>query len=361
LQDEANKALAHDRSNAGKEAPMLLASHQPRRTRLVLCAAAAAVIVPASALYAPPGGNGKGNGNGGGDDPPPDPAIVYNAGGDIGVMNADGSNRTLVLAGAGSSIELEPGFSPDGTRIVFNGDVPPLGPGVYVIDVDGAGLELVTPLAREGLGGPVWSPVPTPDGVFKILFADEDPASGSFDLFVVNLDGSGLHNLTDTPDREELHPSWAPTGAAIVCGGFSVVPGTSFYNCFVYELDVIDGALTVIANESLVDVPGSPLQDNHGLAWPDWSRTANIIAVSASTQCCSTWDIWLIDLFDPANPINITGDSRSAERQPTWSPDDAKIAYWKTSGKSGIFIMNADGSGRTKLSGSGRSPDWRRY
>jgi Tol biopolymer transport system component len=222
-------------------------------------------------------------------------------------------------------------------------------------------VELVTPLARGYLGGPVWSPVPAPDGQYRILFADE-AVSGSFELFVINVDGTGLLALTDTPHRDEHHPTWAPAGDAVVCAGFSTAPDTSIFNCFLYELGVVDFSLAVVGDGSLVDLPRSPLQGNDGIAWPDWSQTADVIAVSAATECCSTWDVWLIDLFDPAHPINITGDSSGAERQPSWSPDDAQIVYWKQgNGPSEILVMNADGTNRSKLSKFGMSPAWRRY
>ncbi|WP_230972308.1 TolB family protein [Archaeoglobus neptunius] len=44
---------------------------------------------------------------------------------------------------------------------------------------------------------------------------------------------------------------------------------------------------------------------------------------------------------------------------PKWSPDGSKIAFSaKISGKRGIWVMNADGSGKRRI-GSGVQPEWR--
>jgi transcriptional regulator of acetoin/glycerol metabolism len=47
--------------------------------------------------------------------------------------------------------------------------------------------------------------------------------------------------------------------------------------------------------------------------------------------------------------------------QPAWSPDGAMIAFARNlSGQMQIFVMNADGTGQTNLTGTagGNAPDW---
>jgi hypothetical protein len=44
----------------------------------------------------------------------------------------------------------------------------------------------------------------------QIVF-DEDLCC-EYDIWVVNADGTGLTNLTNTPDIMELDPTWSPTG-----------------------------------------------------------------------------------------------------------------------------------------------------
>ena len=113
------------------------------------------------------------------------PAIVFNSNGHLAIMDADGGNATVILPYAGDANDLEPSWSPDGTQIVFNGTIAGSGiyvinvdgsglrlVTIYVINVDGSGLRLVTPLNAYYLGNPDWSRVPAPDGRYKILFND---------------------------------------------------------------------------------------------------------------------------------------------------------------------------------------------
>ncbi len=57
---------------------------------------------------------------------------------------------------------------------------------------------------------PVWSP----DGA-HIAFSAPGPASNGSDIWVMNADGSGIHNITHYPG-DEFDPIWSPDGAQIV-------------------------------------------------------------------------------------------------------------------------------------------------
>lgn len=95
--------------------------------------------------------------------------------GDLFVVDADGSNRRLVLASP--ELDQPADWSPDGTRILFtryDGDGP--ASSVYVVNVDGTGLRR---LAR-GLAG-TWSP----DGT-HIVYTTDVPGR----VFVMRSDGS---------------------------------------------------------------------------------------------------------------------------------------------------------------------------
>ena len=67
----------------------------------------------------------------------------------IWVMNADGSGVTQLTGG--SNEDEEPGWSPDGTRIVFSRDSQ-----IWVINANGTGQVRLTSKAIDG--DPVWSP-----------------------------------------------------------------------------------------------------------------------------------------------------------------------------------------------------------
>src|SRR5262245_12758365 len=128
--------------------------------------------------------------------------------------------------------DLEPAWSPDGTRIAFmsfRNDPrslvfgPPPVPGsteLYVTNVDGTGQVRLTnspgneggPIAidlddNDGESIPSWSP----DGT-KIAFASN--RDGNWEIYVVNADGSGLHRLTNN-SATDLRPRWSPDGTKI--------------------------------------------------------------------------------------------------------------------------------------------------
>ncbi|MCX8126557.1 MAG: hypothetical protein N3E40_05415, partial [Dehalococcoidia bacterium] len=171
---------------------------------------------------------------------------------EIYVMNADGSNQTRLTNSPG--IDTQPAWSPDGSEIVFismrtGHNV------VHVMNADGSNVrryvfgaandqwpqwapankivwssaEWATPANGEiwtmsrgdtmGVGKvkitnnewdditPCWSP----DGT-KIAFASyRDPATGAYNIYVMNADGSNPVRLTNTV-QGDTEPSWGGTG-----------------------------------------------------------------------------------------------------------------------------------------------------
>jgi TolB protein len=58
---------------------------------------------------------------------------------------------------------------------------------------------------------PVWSPLPGDD---RIIFVSERTGRG--DLYILNLNGSGVRRLTNNEDDFDKHPSWSPDGREVV-------------------------------------------------------------------------------------------------------------------------------------------------
>jgi len=183
--------------------------------------------------------------------PPDDPNFAT----DIYVMNSDGTNPHPVTTGF---FDVEPRFSPDGTRIVFSRIRKFAGNGfqqeaIFIVNADGSNPRQLTAwgLAEEH---PTWSPdsqwivfnvakegghppgssfsiyVMRPDGTdqrllyngranspsvkpqfspdgTKILFACVSQTNGSEDICVMNSDGSNVIDIISTPRRENF-PSW---------------------------------------------------------------------------------------------------------------------------------------------------------
>ena len=142
-------------------------------------------------------------------------------------MNGDGSDvrRLTNLPGPDGG----PFFSADGSKIVFRGRHPepgaeldgyfsllkkdvwrPTGLDVFVMDRDGSNLRQVT----KGIGGANWAPFFSPDGK-KIIFATnyKDPRGPNFDLYLINVDGTGLEQVTFS-DKFDGFPMFSPDGAS---------------------------------------------------------------------------------------------------------------------------------------------------
>jgi dipeptidyl aminopeptidase/acylaminoacyl peptidase len=152
-------------------------------------------------------------------------AFAHNQGdqGAIYVMNADGTGLTSVFDQPG----VNPGrplWSPDGTRLIFEALVS-VSPGtnghpdynydIYVVSADGNGLVYLTPTTNRTENSPVWAP----DGT-KIAFESSNTLngenSGTFDIFVMNPDGTGEQRLTTDQHADGFDLSWqaVPVGGA---------------------------------------------------------------------------------------------------------------------------------------------------
>jgi WD40 repeat protein len=158
--------------------------------------------------------------------------------------------------------ETHPAWSPDGSKIAFtsnrDGNLE-----IYVMNADGSGQANMTNtpgLFGEGVqeGAPAWSP----DGS-KIAFDRSSDSGNTFDIFVMNADGSGLTQLT-TPGGYERHPAWSPDGSKIAYESYQPLDSGNFD---IYVMNA-DGS----GNTNLTDTPG--VGDGVQELNPDWGVSA---------------------------------------------------------------------------------------
>jgi len=149
-------------------------------------------------------------GCGGSGEPGNDLLLVSTRDGDYAIfgMDADGRSQGRLTAergdtstAAGIEFQIEPAWSPDGTRIAFasarEGSFD-----IYVMNADGTGSTRLT-TSKVNDRRPSWSP----DGT-RIVFARSVDESR---LFVMNEDGTGARRVTDDA-APESEPAWSPDG-----------------------------------------------------------------------------------------------------------------------------------------------------
>jgi Tol biopolymer transport system component len=139
-------------------------------------------------------------------------------------MDRAGADVTRLTTSAGD--DLDPEFSPDGTRLVFKStrDTSVLHEQIYVMDLDGGATTRLTdnPWSDHD---PAWSPDGRfvaierylGDGVWNEEGSDRaNPESTQWVIVVIAVDGSGERVLTEVDDRSlRWLPQWSPDGAWI--------------------------------------------------------------------------------------------------------------------------------------------------
>ncbi len=137
--------------------------------------------------------------------------IAYTKGGawDIYGVRVDGSGQTFALYSDDSF--SDPTWSPDGSQLAFR-SWDGVADSIYIVSL--ANLDARQLLVADG-AFPAWSP----DGSKIAFYSERDgQPAGEGDIYVVNVDGSGLGRLTFAPGGSE-EPDWSPDGRYIVYTG----------------------------------------------------------------------------------------------------------------------------------------------
>jgi Tol biopolymer transport system component len=254
------------------------------------------------------------------------------------IIRADGSAKVVLLPFPDTTVNLGPGgWSADGSHIALSGwdDTNAARRGIYVARPDGTDLRQVT---RSEDGRVHDWPTFSPDGT-KLVFIAQDAVGapgGGFDgdLFVVDIDGSGLRQLNSAGTK--VHETvtngrpmdWSPDGTRIVFA-------------------VIDGPISEGRSASFV-VPaagGDPVRRSDWVTWDvsvEWSPTGEWILSGgagpgnesiriARPDGSAERVLWPVDATDPA----CCG---------TWSPGGDRILFQRGPiGTRDLWTMDATG------------------
>jgi len=238
----------------------------------------------------------------------------------------------LFLSGTQQTNIVTPAiWSPNGQQFLFLSTMGDDTPDIYIMNADGTGLANLTN-TPESEADPVWSP----DGK-KIAFAQVKNVGGEpqSEILVMRSDGTDVVDLT-----KGCQPGWSPDGQQIV-----------FISCENSSQDVylmnVDGTRLVNLTNSLALESGpvfpsdgrkimfSVLQENRASIYImniDGSRTLDLVPA----------------LGNVANPV--------------WSPDGQQIAFVSSVSHTTppeIYVINANGTNLINVSNSpGMNPAW---
>jgi Tol biopolymer transport system component len=154
-------------------------------------------------------------------------------GADLWKIRPDGNGLTQLTQSTGWD-EL-PVWSPDGSQIAFLRDRA-----IYVVNADGSGISVIADIKGAWPFQPQWSP----DGT-TLAFEVEMPGTAeaeaaderNYDIFRVNADGTGLVDLTPTTDVTENYPIWSPDGTKIAFGASQMLSGENAGSFDLYTMN----------------------------------------------------------------------------------------------------------------------------
>jgi uncharacterized repeat protein (TIGR01451 family) len=201
---------------------------------------------------------------------------------------------------------------------------------VYVMNADGSGQTNLT--NSPGFDAdPVWSP----DGDTLAFASDRD---GNEQIYVMHADGSGPTALTSSP-AADLQPTWSPDGSKIA---FATLRDGNYE---VYVMNA-DGS----GQMNLTNNPANDLE-------PAWSPDGSTIAFQSFRG--GSVDIYLMNA-DGSGQMNLTRNPKATDFDAAWSPDGSKLAFASgtESTMAEVFVMNADGSGLTNLTNNRAASDF---
>jgi TolB protein len=262
--------------------------------------------------------------------------------GAIFTINANGKAEHQVTQPPRNTLDDQPDWAPDGSRIVFERCASDAGCRVATVRTDGSDLQYLTPQCSEADPGPdtcldIRGPAYSPDGT-KIVFAwvtgpdkvfgdGSDQAEG-MELDIMNADGTGRTQILKLgPYEADLnYAQFSPDGKRLVFEQHNSPLGKPSHGRAVFVVNV-DGTglkqLDHLGNDVAWSPDGKRLVDTHALFDADSSKGPYHVG------------LWVMDA-DGSNKHQITlvgkqcrNECANGEQhnEGQWSPDATRIAF----------------------------------
>lgn len=195
---------------------------------------------------------------------------------------------------------------------------------IYTMNLDGTGITKLTSDFSDEFQ-PAWSP----DGSKIAFVSDLDGLwARDFDIYVMRADGTGVTNITNSYGISEYAPFWSRDGKRI---GFYIL------DSFEHFVINVDGT-----NPSTLNI--EELKD-FVFGWQSPDKSKEVIADNFT----GNWEIYL-NIIGGKTDINLT-NNLADDFYPTFTSDSKRIVFVSNrfDFNNEIYIMNADGTNVIRL------------
>ncbi|MDY7039774.1 MAG: hypothetical protein SVX38_02805 [Chloroflexota bacterium] len=153
---------------------------------------------------------------------------------------------------------------------------------------------------------------------------------GNSDIFVMQVDGSGMVNLTNHPAWDGT-PAWSPDGTRI-----AFTSDRDGDNSQIYAMNADGGDVVRLTVSDGVDMIPAWSPDGQRIAFAS-SRAYTITVEGGRLIVDAGPEIWVMDA-DGGNPTRITGDQEDLALYPSWAPDGRRLAYMNVSDRIDLVV-----------------------
>lgn len=215
-------------------------------------------------------------------------AFVSDRDGNKEIYSQDLSTGTLTRLTFNSVPDDMPAWSGDGTKLAFVREVAPGHTQIFVMNANGTGQTNISNTPRSDTQ-PNWRPTQN-----QLVFASDRDAKygpGTYlEVYRMNGDGTGVTRLTFNDDGIDYYPTWSPDGVQIAFTTHR--PGLT--QCYGF-------ALEIFVMESDGSGQRNVTTSCRGDAGATWVRSDRLVVMSdRGNQAQYAWDLYRVDLLDGA-------------------------------------------------------------